>query len=50
MSEPQGRGVAWTEERATSDEGRRRSEGGWGGGWGPEGERETLHERWRAEP
>jgi tRNA 2-thiouridine synthesizing protein A len=24
MSEPQGRGVAWTEERGTSDEGRRR--------------------------
>ena len=24
MSEPEGRGVAWTEERGTSDEGRRR--------------------------
>src|SRR5713226_3361950 len=24
MSEPKGRGVAWTEERGTSDEGRRR--------------------------
>jgi hypothetical protein len=28
VSEPQGRGAAWTEERGTSDEGRRRSEGG----------------------
>jgi len=34
VSEPEGRGVAWTEERGTSDEGRRRSEEGWGGGWG----------------
>jgi len=70
---PKGRGAAWTEERearnerrgtreggavkgegeaggapeahrkqSTSDEGRRRSEGEWGGGWGPAGERETL--------
>ena len=30
MSEPKGRGAAWTEERGTSDEGRRRSEGGMG--------------------
>jgi NitT/TauT family transport system permease protein len=28
MNEPKGRGVAWTEERGTSDEGRRRLEGG----------------------
>ena len=27
MSEPKGRGVAWTEERGTSDEGRRRLKG-----------------------
>jgi len=27
MSEPEGRGVAWTEERGTSDEGRRRHKG-----------------------
>jgi hypothetical protein len=27
MSEPKGRGAAWTEERGTSDEGRRRLEG-----------------------
>src|SRR5215472_10392571 len=31
-----GRGAAWTEERETSEEGRRCSEGGWGGGQGPE--------------
>jgi len=45
LSEPEGRGAAWTEEpsgeQSTSDEGRRRSEGGRGGGWGPAGERET---------
>jgi len=35
MSEPEGRGVAWTEERGTSDEGRRRSEGGKGRRAGP---------------
>ena len=29
-SEPEARGAAWTEERGTSDEGRRRSEGGTG--------------------
>src|SRR5216684_6081124 len=40
VSEPEGRGVAWTEERGTSDEGRRRSEEGWGDGWGPAGERD----------
>ena len=45
MSELEGRGAAWTEERGTSDEGRRRSEGEWGGGWGPGGERETPRER-----
>jgi len=28
ISEPRGRGAAWTEERGTSDERRRRSEGG----------------------
>jgi hypothetical protein len=38
MSEPEGRGVAWTEERGTSDEGRRRLKR-------PAGERETLSER-----
>ncbi|HEX9536761.1 MAG TPA: hypothetical protein VGA04_01140 [Streptosporangiaceae bacterium] len=27
MSEPEGRGTAWTEERGTSDEGRRRLKG-----------------------
>jgi DNA-binding NarL/FixJ family response regulator len=35
MSELEGRGVAWTEERGTSDEGRRRSEGGTGRRAGP---------------
>jgi Polysulphide reductase, NrfD len=30
MTEPKGRGAAWTEERGTSDEGRRSSEGGMG--------------------
>ncbi|HEX9538847.1 MAG TPA: ABC transporter ATP-binding protein [Streptosporangiaceae bacterium] len=35
MSEPEGRGAAWTEERGTSDEGRRRSEGGMGRRAGP---------------
>ena len=35
MSEPKGRGGAWTEERGTSDEGRRRSEGGMGRRAGP---------------
>ena len=35
MSEPKGRGAAWTEERGTSDEGRRRSEGGMGRRAGP---------------
>ena len=34
-SEPEGRGVAWTEERGTSAEGRRRLKA-------PRGERETL--------
>ena len=56
MSEPKGRdgdwteespasqrgaGAAWTDERGTSEEGRRRSGGGRGGGWGPGGEREN---------
>jgi len=35
MSEPEGRGAAWTQERGTSDEGRRRSEGGMGRRAGP---------------
>jgi histidine ammonia-lyase len=35
MSKPEGRGAAWTEERGTSDEGRRRSEGGMGRRVGP---------------
>ena len=35
MSEPKGRDAAWTEERGTSDEGRRRSEGGMGRRVGP---------------
>ena len=48
MSEPKGRDAAWTEER--SEEGlppqaampaRRRGEEGWGGGRGPEAEREN---------
>ncbi|HEX9542513.1 MAG TPA: hypothetical protein VGA04_30680 [Streptosporangiaceae bacterium] len=38
MSEPPGRGAAWTEERGTSDEGRRRLKA-------PVGERETQRER-----
>ena len=38
MSELEGRGAAWTEERGTSDEGRRRLKDG---GAGPVGERET---------
>jgi hypothetical protein len=37
MSEPEGRGAAWTEERGTSDEGRRRPRR-------PGGERENQHE------
>jgi hypothetical protein len=40
MSEPQGRGTAWTEERGTSDE----CEGGWGGGWGLKGALEASGE------
>jgi hypothetical protein len=36
MSELEGRRAAWTEERGTSDEGRRRSEGGWEAGGAPE--------------
>jgi hypothetical protein len=35
VSEPEGRGAAWTEERGTSDEGRRRHEGGMGRRAGP---------------
>jgi len=35
MSEPKGRGVAWTEERGTSDEGREHSEAGMGRWVGP---------------
>ena len=35
MSEPKGRGPAWTEEQGTSDEGRRGSEGGMGRWVGP---------------
>jgi branched-chain amino acid transport system ATP-binding protein len=35
VSEPEGRGVAWTDERGTSEEGRRRSEGGMGRRAGP---------------
>jgi hypothetical protein len=45
VSEPEGRGAAWTEERGTSDEGRRRMKGEWGGGRGPGGEREAENER-----
>jgi hypothetical protein len=29
LSEPEGRGAAWTEERGTSDEGRRRLQAPW---------------------
>jgi hypothetical protein len=43
MSEPEGRGAAWTEEQSgeqrTSDEGRGAVKGEWGGGRGPGGER-----------
>src|SRR5260370_4569797 len=35
MTEPKGRGAAWTEERGTSDEGRRHREGGTGRWAGP---------------
>ena len=35
---------AWTEKRGTSDEGRRRSEGGRGGGWGPQASDTALSE------
>jgi len=35
MSELEGRGAVWTEERGTSDEGRRCSEGGMGRRAGP---------------
>jgi NAD(P)H-dependent flavin oxidoreductase YrpB (nitropropane dioxygenase family) len=35
VSEPKGRGAEWTEERGTSDEGRRRSEAGMGRRVGP---------------
>ena len=52
MSEPKGRGVAWTEERGTSDEGRQRHEGGMGRRVGPrrraedtEARREALRAR-----
>src|SRR5215472_13306661 len=44
MSEPEGRGAAWTEERATQERATREggaSEGGRGGGWGPAGEPEA---------
>src|SRR5260221_2586305 len=41
LSEQEGRGAVWTEERGTGDEGRRCGEGGWGGAGGPGGERET---------
>ena len=34
VSEPEGRGAAWTQQRGTSDEGRRRSAWGMGGGGG----------------
>jgi len=36
MSEPKGRGVAWTEERGTSDEGRRRVKGDGEAGGAPQ--------------
>ena len=42
MSEPEGRGAAWTEERGTSDEGRRRSEGGTGRRAGGQRDRRLL--------
>jgi putative ABC transport system permease protein len=44
-SEPKGRGAAWTEERGTSDEGRRHHEGGMGRWAGPRrraGQQSTL--------
>ena len=43
--EPKAAGAAWTDERGTSEEGRRRSEGGWGGGRGPEAS-EKIEHRW----
>jgi ABC-2 type transport system permease protein len=46
MSEPKGRVVAWTEERGTSDEGRRCSEGGMGRWVGPRRRGEVLHAEW----
>jgi ABC-2 type transport system permease protein len=49
MTEPKGRGVARSEERgasATSDEGRRRSEGGMGRRAGPRGLKSALHAEW----
>ena len=42
MSEPEGAGGDWTEERRRSDEGRSRSEGGMGRWVGPGGERENT--------
>ncbi len=47
MTPPKGRGAAWTEERGTSDEGRRRSEGGMGRRAGPRRRKaNTLHAEW----
>jgi ABC-2 type transport system permease protein len=49
MSEPKGRGAVWTEERGTSDEGRRCREGGMGRRVGPRrraGKGATLHAEW----
>jgi aerobic carbon-monoxide dehydrogenase small subunit len=49
MSEPRklcrGSGVAWTEERGTSDEGRRRSVEAWGGGRAPKANGGAVNKR-----
>src|SRR5262249_35213575 len=39
----------WTDERRRSEEGRSRQRRGWGGGWGPGGERERTALAGRAE-
>jgi ABC-2 type transport system permease protein len=46
MSALKGRGADWTQERGTSDEGRRCGEAGMGRWAGPRSGKETLHAEW----
>jgi ABC-2 type transport system permease protein len=46
MSALKGRGTDWTQERGTSDEGRRCGEAGMGRWAGPRNGKETLHAEW----